>query len=209
MKIKICGITKEMEIGYLNQVKTDYAGFVIFEKSKRYVTVEQAKKLFEKLDRDIKKVAVTVSPSVSLAREIQEAGFDVLQVHKVLDKEVLDAVSIPVWYAFNISKKEEMEEKQQFFQSLSEEQNNKIQAIVVDGAEYGSGKTFDWSSRIESSIFEGRQFILAGGLRASNVEQGISIFQPNMVDVSSGVEGDNGKDEELIKEFVERVRTNE
>lgn len=209
MKIKICGITKEMEIGYLNQVKTDYAGFVIFEKSKRYVTVEQAKKLFEKLDRDIKKVAVTVSPSVSLAREIQEAGFDVLQVHKVLDKEVLDAVSIPVWYAFNISKKEEMEEKQQFFKSLSEEQNNKIQAIVVDGAEYGSGKTFDWSSRIESSIFEGRQFILAGGLRASNVEQGISIFQPNMVDVSSGVEGDNGKDEELIKEFVERVRTNE
>lgn len=209
MKIKICGITKEREIGYLNQVKTDYAGFVIFEKSKRYVTVEQAKKLFEKLDRDIKKVAVTVSPSVSLAREIKEAGFDVLQVHKLLDKEVLDAVSIPVWYAFNISKKEEMEEKQQFFQSLSEEQNNKIQAIVVDGAEYGSGKTFDWSSRIESSIFEGRQFILAGGLRASNVEQGISIFQPNMVDVSSGVEGDNGKDEELIKEFVERVRTNE
>ena len=29
MKIKICGITKEREIGYLNQVKTDYAGFVI------------------------------------------------------------------------------------------------------------------------------------------------------------------------------------
>ena len=209
MKIKICGITKEREIDYLNQVKTDYAGFVIFEKSKRYVTVEQAKQLFEKLDRDIKKVAVTVSPSVSLAREIQEAGFDVLQVHKVLDKEVLDAVSIPVWYAFNISRQEEMEEKQQFFQSLSDEQNNKIQAIVVDGAQYGSGKTFDWTSRIESPIFEERQFILAGGLRASNVQQGISIFQPDMVDVSSGVEGDMGKDKELIKEFIERVRTNE
>ena len=209
MKIKICGITKEREIDYLNQVKTDYAGFVIFEKSKRYVTVEQAKQLFEKLDRDIKKVAVTVSPSVSLAREIQEAGFDVLQVHKVLDKEVLEALSIPVWYAFNISRQEEMEEKQQFFQSLSDEQNNKIQAIVVDGAQYGSGKTFDWTSRIESPIFEGRQFILAGGLRASNVQQGISIFQPDMVDVSSGVEGDMGKDKELIKEFIERVRTNE
>ena len=66
MKIKICGITKEREIDYLNQVKTDYAGFVIFEKSKRYVTVEQAKQLFEKLDRDIKKVAVTVSPSAKM-----------------------------------------------------------------------------------------------------------------------------------------------
>ena len=54
-----------------------------------------------------------------------------------------------------------------------------------------------------------RQFILAGGLRASNVQQGISIFQPDMVDVSSGVEGDMGKDKELIKEFIERVRTNE
>ena len=36
MKIKICGITKEREIDYLNQVKTDYAGFVIFEKRLKY-----------------------------------------------------------------------------------------------------------------------------------------------------------------------------
>ena len=30
-----------------------------------------------------------------------------------------------------------------------------------------------------------------------------------IVQCEAGVEGDNGKDEELIKEFVERVRTNE
>ena len=33
VKVKICGITTEMEIGYLNESEADYAGFVFWEKS--------------------------------------------------------------------------------------------------------------------------------------------------------------------------------
>ena len=39
-KIKICGITGEDEIAALNETGVDYAGFVLYEKSKRYVTVQ-------------------------------------------------------------------------------------------------------------------------------------------------------------------------
>jgi len=54
-KIKICGITGEDEIAALNETGVDYAGFVLYEKSKRYVTVQKARQLFEKLNKGIRK----------------------------------------------------------------------------------------------------------------------------------------------------------
>lgn len=65
--VKICGITTEQEAEYLNeafkllaekkqQKKAQmYAGFVFYEKSKRNVSIEQAEKIFEILNPDIKK----------------------------------------------------------------------------------------------------------------------------------------------------------
>lgn len=54
--------------------------------------------------------------------------------------------------------------------------------------------------------FAGRKFVLAGGLHAGNVNKGIQLFHPDVVDVSSGVENENGKDEALIKQFVACVK---
>ena len=82
-KIKICGITGEDEIAALNETGVDYAGFVLYEKSKRYVTVQKARQLFGKLNKGIRKVAVTVAPERALIEDIGRAGFDLLQVHGV------------------------------------------------------------------------------------------------------------------------------
>ena len=59
VKVKICGITTETEIGYLNESEADYAGFVFWEKSKRYITLQKAKKLKDKLINHIKTVSYT------------------------------------------------------------------------------------------------------------------------------------------------------
>lgn len=209
MEIKICGLTRTEEAAYLNENKVNYAGFVFFEKSKRNVTIEKAKEIANQLAKDIKKAAVMVSPDVKMVEELQNANlFDILQIHKALTPEVLEAAQIPVWYAFNIADPVQIEERQRFLQELPERLSRKIEALVVDGAEYGSGKTFEWNSRIEAAeeVFCNRKFVLAGGLCADNVAQGIEIFHPDIVDVSSGVEGEAGKDEEKVKAFVSAVR---
>lgn len=223
MKIKICGITRPAEADYLNENRVDYAGFVFYEKSKRNVTIEQAKEIFARLNPDIKKVAVMVSPDATLVKAVTEAGFDILQIHKVLSTEVLETATLPVWYAVNISDIDEAVKKQEFLDELPDNLNSKIKAIVVDAPQFGSGQTFNWrkSRRMLKagaqsppeanepsidSLFEGREFILAGGLKPENVSEGISIFEPDVVDVSSGVEGSDGKDERLITAFVNAVR---
>ena len=82
-KIKICGITRESETEMLNRMQVDYAGLVFFEKSKRNVSIEQAKEIKKHLNPSIKTVAVTVNPAPDLIDEIIEAGFDILQIHKM------------------------------------------------------------------------------------------------------------------------------
>ncbi len=47
---------------------------------------------------------------------------------------------------------------------------------------------------------------MAGGLHAGNVERAMEILRPDVVDVSSGVEGQDGKDAVKIKEFIGKVR---
>ena len=211
-KIKICGITKAEEVIMLNEVKVDYAGFVFFEKSKRNVSIHIAKELINNLNPAIKKVAVTVNPDLELVKKIEMAGFDILQVHKELSKEVAKQCDLPIWFAVNISNTQELKVQLKNISNHYMEATDKISAYVVDGAEYGSGKTFAWQN-IDGEIFQKirrKQFVLAGGLTAQNVMKGIQTFSPDIVDVSSGVEGNlGGKDVIKIKEFVRKVRENE
>lgn len=216
MKIKICGLTKIEETSYLNENAVDYAGFVFYEKSRRNVSIEKARELMNGLDDGIKRVAVTVSPDQALVNRIEEAGFDILQVHGDLDEEVLKSIKIPVWRALNIIDVDNACEKLRFYEGESTDLTGKITGILMDAPDFGSGKPFNWhkSRRLlkagdRSSPFYGRDFILAGGLNAGNVAEGIRIFRPDIVDVSSGVEGENGKSEEKITEFVKAVRTAE
>lgn len=206
-KIKICGLTTIEDAKALNEAQADYAGFVFYEKSKRNVRVEDAEKIGSMLNDRIKKVAVTVMPNEKQLKQIEQAGFDILQVHGELKKEVLEKSHIPIWRACNLKEIKDVEQL---------EQHKKIQGYVIDAGTAGSGKTFGWGQYQESiekmrnTLFAGKQFILAGGLQIENVRKGIELFSPDVVDVSSGVERKqeekSGKDKALILEFVKKVR---
>lgn len=210
MQVKICGLTKTEEAAYLNDVGADYAGFVFYPKSKRNVSFAQSKEIREQLNPQIQAVAVTVSPDVELVRRIIDSGFDIVQIHGELHKEVLKTASIPIWYAVNIIKEEELLQKAEAFMKMPQHLQKKIEAIVVDGASYGGGKTFDWKQadvkNAAAELLMHRKFVLAGGLNESNVQEGMKLFSPDVVDVSSGVEGENGKDKTKINNFVRKVR---
>lgn len=213
MQIKICGLTREAEAQYLNEAGADYAGFVFYEKSKRNVTQEQARAVMERLDKRIKRVAVTVSPDMELAAQIEKNGFDILQVHGTLSRKVLERTNLPVWYAFHIAREEDLIGQQLFLKELPKEQQGKIQGIVVDGAKSGSGIPFDWQllkglceDPRFSDVFGGRKQILAGGIGSDNVQRAMALLSPDVIDVSSKVEGENGKNEQKVLEITRMVK---
>ena len=228
-KVKICGITTMKEADWLNAAGADYAGFVFYEKSKRNISMMDAVMVKKSLYPSVKTVAVTVSPTVDELRAIEIAGFDILQVHKELPLEVLRECKLPIWRAFNIgafsdvaktengadrkpdrTQSDKWEKEQKEREQLEEA---KIESYVLDGVSFGSGKTFDWNSGNVAQIkalFGEKKLVLAGGLTPTNVAEGIRIFAPDIVDVSSGVEKDygSGKDEQKIQKFISEVRKN-
>jgi len=203
MLVKICGLTDISEADYLNKNNVDYAGFVLFfEKSKRCVTTEKAKEIFLNLNINIKKVAVVVSPSKEQIEEIENAGFDIIQVHgsdcETL-KYIRENTDLGIFKAFNI---DDMDIFDKVFPL--------VDGLLFDGKNPGSGETFDWNilddfkKRIEGS---GKLFILAGGLNRENVNMAVKRVNPDGVDVSSGVEKQGGgKDPVLVDEFVKEAR---
>ncbi len=205
-RIKICGLTRMEETSYLNEIGASYAGFVLWEKSRRKVSIAQAEEIGKCLKREIKRVAVTVSPDLALLKQIKGAGFDILQVHGELSEEVLAQCQIPVWRACNLKQPQDLKKL---------EHHPGISGYVVDAGEAGSGQTFDWQGsrkameEMRNTVCAGKDFILAGGLNPENVAQAVRIFQPDVVDVSSGVEGKNGKERILIAAFAGKVRDDE
>lgn len=195
MIVKICGITDVEETEYLNENNVDMAGMVLyFPKSKRNITLEKAKEIMASLNENIKKVAVVVSPSIEQVKSIENAGFDFVQIHKDLPDGLFNETLIDVLKAFNVNDLEELGKYKKI---------ENIKGYVFDAPTYGSGETFDWSL-LNNIKRDDKLFILAGGLNGDNVRDGIKAVQPDGVDVSSGVENDNGvgKSREKIREFV-------
>lgn len=252
VQVKICGLKRPEDVLAVNEAKADYAGFVFFEKSKRNISFETAATLLSLLDSGIRPVAVCVCPDIELIRTVSGLGFDIIQIHGDISDGILDQIQTPVWQAVNLKKGMDPD------LILS---HPKICAYVVDGAEYGGGKTFGWDgdpalkersenlsgkgnsdagmnsesagnfsggncgceihTGMEATIekppgltseqtirqaLHGQKFILAGGLTIDNVAQGIALFHPDIVDVSSGVETNGVKDSTLIHKFIRKVR---
>lgn len=199
MLIKVCGLTNKKEADFLNANKVDFAGMVMFfPKSKRNISPETASEIIAELDPAIKKVAVVVEPDLEQVKIIENLGFDYIQIHGKLSQELLNEINIPILKAFNVKDMD-------MYESYHKE--DKIIGYVFDAIEPGSGKTFDWSL-VKSIPEDDKILLLAGGLTPDNVAEAITYLHPMGVDVSSGVENDNGigKDENKIQMFVKNAR---
>lgn len=171
---------------------------MFFPKSKRNINEEKSTEIINALDESIKKVAVTVSPTLEQVKIIEYLGFDYIQIHGKLENSIIESTDIPILKAFNVKDIDEYEH----FKNI-----DKIKGFVFDAQEPGSGKTFDWYT-LKTFPKSDKLMILAGGLNPTNVENAVKVLHPDCVDVSSGVENENGigKSKEKINMFVTNAR---
>lgn len=179
MKVKICGITTEEEIGYCNELLPDYIGFV-FAESKRKITENQAMKLKLLLDKRIQTVGVFVNERIESIVRIAEKGIiNLIQLHgeetDTYVRHLKEKAKLPIIKAYRVSRYADY--------------------ALFDGKQPGSGNRWEWKTEA------GKPFFLAGGLKVSDIERAKKL-QPYALDVSSGVEKDGKKNYTLMKEFI-------
>ena len=196
IKIKICGLRREQDIRYANELMPDYIGFVFLKGKMRYVTFEEAAHLRSLLDPAIPAVGVFVNePAENVIRLLQAGTIQIAQLHGQEDEayaeELRRAGDHCIIRAFAVRSSEDIHRAFAFPADYPLLDNGK-----------GTGETFDWSLFQEQE----KPFFLAGGLSPENVKEAIECFHPYAVDVSSGVETDGYKDYEKMKAFMDAVR---
>lgn len=195
-KIKICGLRKEQDIRYVNELMPDYIGFVFLKGKMRYVTFEDAARLRSLLDPAIPAVGVFVNePAENVIRLLQAGTIQIAQLHGQEDEAYIEELRRAgdhcIIRAFAVRSSEDIHRAFAFPADYPLLDNGK-----------GTGETFDWSLFQEQE----KPFFLAGGLSPENVKEAIECFHPYAVDVSSGVETDGFKDYEKMKAFMDAVR---
>lgn len=201
-KVKICGLMELEHVKVAVQSGADAVGFV-FAKSRRQVTVEQAKLLASVVPSGVLKIGVFVNETLEEVERIAtEVPLDVIQLHGDENPEYVRRVSLPTIKALSITTLEDVKNASQF----------DVDYFLFDapGVEFrgGSGHSFDWTLLAKENI-PNDKVILAGGLTENNISEAIHIVKPFMVDVSSGVETAQQKDGVKIRTFIRTVKDEE
>ena len=197
-RIKICGLSRECDIDYVNGAGADFAGFIIdHPESRRSVGITAAAELKAGLSRSIKAVGVFVDKTPGyVARAAKITGLDVIQLHGEEDEEYIKALrsmtGLAVWKAFIIRGKDDLDAAKSSCADL----------VLLDAGK-GAGCAFDWSWLTDFD----RPFALAGGLTPENIPDAVKLLRPEIVDISSGVETDGFKDREKIVRAVKAAHS--
>ena len=195
-KIKLCGMFRPEDISFVNEIKPDFAGFILAEGFRRRILMNQAAEFRKALDPAIPAVGVFVNNSCE--EVISFLNEDIIQMAQLHGNEIEEDIQYiqavtgkPVMKAVKVTSRYDVEA---WLDSSAD-------YLLFDGGT-GSGVAFDWSVLTDID----REFFLAGGLNAGNLLSAIERVQPFAVDLSSGVETDGVKDPEKMREVVRLVR---
>jgi phosphoribosylanthranilate isomerase len=207
-RIKICGLTRPVDVDAAVESGVDAVGFVFYPPSPRYVKPEQAAQLIRRLPPFVMAVGLFVNEDPTVVSRVAAiAGLQLLQFHGEEPASYCESFSLPHIKAARVKPGLDLVEFSGSYKFA--------RAILLDAFVEGfggGGEVFDWSL-IPKEI--AARAVLSGGLRAANVAAGIRALRvmgepspaPLGVDVSSGVETSKGiKDAGLIREFVAAVR---
>ncbi len=212
-RVKICGMTRECDVDAAVAAGADAVGFVLYDKSPRYVSIERAAELARRLPPFVTPVLLFVNEAparvIALCARLgqaivqfhgDETAQDCLEATQGGARAYLRAARIPLG---DTAAQFDLVEYATTYQGA--------QAILLDAhieGYGGGGRTFNWSL-LPPSV--NCHLVLSGGLTPANVTDGILQIRPRCkslaVDVSSGVELSKGiKDAAKIHQFVAAVR---
>ncbi|MER8429185.1 phosphoribosylanthranilate isomerase [Mesorhizobium caraganae] len=209
LDIKICGLKTDEAMAAALAGGASHVGFIFFAKSPRYVEPAEAGRLRQAAIGKATAVAVTVNADDAFLDEIvAKMHPDMLQLHGSETPERVAEVKarygLPVMKVFSVSEAADLDRLKPF---IGIADRFMFDAKPPKGSQLpgGNGVAFDW--RILAGLDAGLDYMLSGGLNATNIGDALRSANPPAIDISSGVESAPGvKDPALIEQFFRAVR---
>ena len=207
--IKICGIQTSEHAKHAALAGADFIGIVFHPFSRRYCNLKQAKLVSKAAYlAGAQPVAIFTDQTAPQMQEICiQNNIHIIQLHGRTAKQqhyLLDKTYIR-FYIQNIFPDGRFEkEDEKGLQHCLPSRD----FLILDNILPGSGKAH-WQHINQKNIpiNYSHKLGLAGGLNNHNIKKAIKIFQPALIDISSGVENDSGqKENALITDFIHTVK---
>jgi phosphoribosylanthranilate isomerase len=211
--VKICGITNLEDALVAVDAGADAVGFVFYEKSPRFVSVETAREIIAKLPERVEKVGVFVNELPKRVSAIaDETGLTGVQFHGDEYKNP-EGHSIGRKLFFSLPVAQILGDLKEPIGEFMVPKLPGSSVFHLDSGipekRGGTGKAFAWGEArwLILSLTKLHPVVVAGGLMESNVRRAAELLKPWGVDVASGVEARLGKkDPEKVRAFVKAVR---
>jgi phosphoribosylanthranilate isomerase len=199
-EVKICGITSEVDANIALSHGANYLGFILYEKSPRFVDIEQSEILIKKYkDLTSELVAVDVCPDFDKIISMKKSGFRYFQFHFPLD---IDPNIIKEWSTIVGSSNLWLAPKLPPDTEFPETLLNFSDTFLLDAYSKtkfgGTGHSSDWKTFSKCKVsYPEKKWILAGGIGPKNVAEALLQTKADIIDLNSGVEQAPGQKDPL------------
>lgn len=199
-EIKICGLTNLADARLALEAGADYLGFVLYERSPRYIAPAALRRLLERLPGKARVITVFVNASRRAVEALaRDCPLHAIQLHGNERCADWQGLRLPIWRALHSRRGKPHPAPARW----------RAARYVLDAtapSRYGgTGRVADW--RLAAELARGQPLMLSGGLTSANVAEAIRIVSPLGVDTASGVESAPGKkDYRKVTAFIKAVR---
>ena len=210
LHVKVCGMTLPEQVLALDEMGVDFAGFIFYPKSPRYVGNKISAEKMRQIKGHIAKVGVFVNmPYEELLQTVDNYRLDMVQLHGDETPFFCERVAnyVTVIKAFRLTDNDPID-------WITRPYHDGTDMYMFDtmGAGYGgTGKKFDWNVLKGTSLK--KLYFLSGGIQPGD-EESIKEFLKEpvasklfAVDINSRFETSAGiKDMNLVRQFVKNLK---
>ena len=213
VEIKYCGMTRFDDASQAVSLGARYVG-VILADGPRALTNEAAEQVLAAVPsgKGVSRVGVfgAASPE-QIASRAARLRLDVAQLHGDPDAEAIERLRQlwqgQIWAVQRVEGSALAADTSEMFDAA----DGVVLDARVTGKLGGTGVVLPWEDlhpRLMTMRSRRAKLVLAGGLRPENVAHAVDVLQPDVVDVSSGVESAVGvKDHARMRAFRDAART--
>src|SRR5580692_4028669 len=210
MRVKVCGMTEIDQVKQLDAMGADFAGFIFYPKSPRYVVRHLEGEQLRKVKLRLGKVGVFVNATYDeVMKQVDAYGLDMVQLSGDETPRFCDQLAnyISVIKVFRLGEDDPVEWLFRPYQDSCD-----MFLFDTEGAGYGgTGKKFNWDQLKQARI--DKLFFLSGGIEPGDTEK-LKVFAKEpvaaklfSVDINSKFELSPGvKDMKKVKAMIDGVK---